>query len=62
MASNLIPIEGIVHEWITSSEVIIKQIIHFIGIINWLKVSIKRKEKFSSFIIESNFIFILIIS
>jgi hypothetical protein len=43
VASNLIPKDGIVQEWITSSEETIRRIKHLIGIIKWLNVSDKRK-------------------
>lgn len=43
VASILIPSEGIVQEWITSSEEIKNRSEHWIGIIKWLNVSNKRK-------------------
>lgn len=55
IASILIPKDGIVHEWITSSEETKIRIKHLIGKIKWLKVSIKRKFILSLFKIESKF-------
>lgn len=57
VASILIPRDGIVHEWITSSDEIRNRIEHLIGIIKWLKVWSKRKKYISLFKIKSNFIF-----
>lgn len=56
IASTLIPIDGIVHEWITSSDKINVRIVVFLGIIRWFDVSSKR-IMLDSFIKESNEMF-----
>jgi hypothetical protein len=57
IASILIPREGIVQEWITSSEETINRIKHLIGSTKWLNVSINRKFNLSLFKIPSKLLF-----